>query len=54
MDNKIRVMSQTYESVRAGARVQILQIENGRAKVRVVSPGWNQFEVYVVPKSIVS
>ncbi len=54
MDKDVRVVSQTYESIRAGTHVKVLQTENGRAKVRVVSPGWNQFEVYFVPKSIVS
>lgn len=49
----VRVVSQTYGPVRAGTRVVVLQTENARAKVRVVSVGWNQNEVYFVPTSVV-
>jgi hypothetical protein len=52
MLNNVRVASQTHGRVRAGTRVQVLQSENRHVKVRVVSVGWNQGEVYVVPKSI--
>lgn len=52
MLNSIRVVSQTHGRVRAGTHVKVLQSENRHVKVRVVSVGWNQGEVYVVPKSI--
>ena len=48
----VRVVSQTYGHVRAGTRVKLMQVENNQARVRVVSAGWNQCEIYVVPKSI--
>jgi hypothetical protein len=48
----VRVVSQTYGHVRAGTRVKIMQMENNQARVRVVSVGWNQSEIYVLPKSI--
>ncbi len=48
-----RVVSQTYGHVRAGTCIKIMQVENKLAKVRVVSVGWNQHEVYLIPKSII-
>ncbi len=49
----IKVVSESFGPVRAGTRVRLLQKENQTAKVRVISPGWNQFEVYYVPKRLV-
>jgi hypothetical protein len=50
---KERVISKTHGVVRAGTRVKVLQVEGLSARVRVVSIGWNQFEVYVIPRSVV-
>lgn len=48
-----RVVSTTHGHVRAGTRVKILQVEGRLARVRVVSVGWNQFEVYNLPRAFV-
>lgn len=48
-----RVVSQTHGHVKAGTRVKILQVDGASARVRVVSVGWNQFEVYNVPRTFV-
>jgi hypothetical protein len=48
-----RVVSKTHGHVRAGMRVRILQVEGKSARVRVISVGWNQFEVYNLPRTIV-
>lgn len=49
----MRVVSESFGPVRAGTRVKILHYENHTARIRVMSTGWNQFEVYNVPKRIV-
>lgn len=50
---KERVISKTHGVVRAGTRVKVLQVEGMSARIRVVSIGWNQFEVYTIPRSVV-
>jgi hypothetical protein len=48
------VVSQDYQRIRAGTVVNILQREGKIARVRVISIGWNQFEVYTIPIRLLS